>query len=101
MSETKDKRYYARTVYDFIKERYIEAYGEKGFFWEDFFKYPEEGLTWFLEELQKNEPWLDLTKEPSDEDLELVYDHIRDGLISSGLITKMVDSITDKFIGDS
>lgn len=91
-----NERENAAIVYKYVKSRTPM----KGFFWEDYFKDPVSGFDSFLENLKQYEPWLDLTKEPTDDDLETVMDHINDGQISSAIIMHQVDRVTDKYIGD-
>jgi hypothetical protein len=92
---------YGHIIYEEMKSLYIEKYGKRGFFYQDYFENAADGLESFIESLYNYEDWLDLSKKPTDDDLDTVWDHISDGIFVSAIITKKVDSITDKYIGDS
>lgn len=88
-------------IYDEIKSRYIQYYGKSGWFYKDYFDNEETGLPYFGESLKNNEGWLDQTKPPTDDDIDTVWDNIKDGLFVSAQITKQIDGLTDKYYGDN
>lgn len=86
-------------LYNAIKNWYISEYGRKTYFYKDYME-SELGFQSFIEDVKRLEPWLDLTKEPSDEDIERLIESIKTGQEASGRIMIMVDRLTDKYIGD-
>lgn len=87
-------------IYEEMKSRYVDKYGKRGFFYQDYFENAADGLPYFLESMKSYEPDIDLSKKPTEEDLDEVWDHISDGIFVSAVITHKVDKITDKYIGD-
>lgn len=95
---TKTEHINAFKFYNWIKA-YFEANDmQKSWFYQDYFKTIDP--TFFLEDLQKNEPWIDLSKDPTEEDFQAVLDSIKDGMENSAFITNQIGCITDKYIGD-
>jgi len=87
-------------IYDEIKCRYIQRYGRRGWFYKDYFENEESGFPYFTESLQDNEPWLSGSNNTINDDIDTIWDNIRDGIFNSARITHMVDQLTDKYHKD-
>lgn len=86
-------------IYNAVKHWYITEYGKKGYFYQDYLE-NATGEQSFIEDLKQHEPWLDLSKEPTQYDVDMVIEHIQEGQESSGRIMIMVDGLTDKNFRD-